>query len=91
MCGIFLQKFHTPLADVAFGHVCHTQEGQVVLKNNEPEVGEGILDLHTVKELYAAIDRVGEFLLQKHLLKRAGDVMRAIQDRHIAELCALFD
>ena len=55
---VFLQKAHAPLADVAFWHIRHAQEGKVIPIGGKAQIGKRILDFHAVKKLHAAENSV---------------------------------
>ena len=90
LCGVLFEERHAPLTDVPLRHVADSPKGEVVLVGDHPQVGERVFDLHAVEELGAAVDGVGEFLLQEKLLDGSCEVMGPVEDRHVLVLPAVF-
>ena len=80
---VLLQKCHPPLPKIPLGDVDDPPEGKVVLVGNHPQVREGVLDFHTVKELDAAVNRIGDLLSQQDFLHRPGHIVGPVEHRHV--------
>ena len=85
LVGVFAQEGHAALAEIALRRVRRAQEGKVVAVAEHAQIRKRVLDLHAVEKLHAAVDRIGQLLLQKQLLEAAGDVVRAVEHRDIAQ------
>ena len=60
-------------------------ERKVVIECNHPQIGNDILDFHTLIELHAAKDFIGNALLNKLSLDDTGKEAGAVQDSKIGE------
>ena len=61
--GIFFQKCHTPFPHVPLRHIDNAPEGKIVPVGDHPQVTEGVLNLHTIVKLDAAVNRIRNFFL----------------------------
>ena len=67
-----LERFHDALADAARRHVDHAPQADVVVRiDDEPHVGERVLDLLALVEPDAADDLVGDAFAHQRVLDRA--------------------
>ena len=88
--GVFLQKGHAPLAQIALRHVGDPPEGQVVFIGDDAQIAEGVLDFLAAKKLDAAVYDVGYVFLQQRFLHSPRHVMGPVQDGHVLVRHAAF-
>ena len=77
-----LERLHHALADAARRHVDHPAQADVVVRvDDQPHVGERVLDFLALVEPDAADDLVGEPLAHQRVFNRARLRVGAIEHR----------
>ena len=88
--GERLERGDRRVADAALGRVHHAAERDHVLRvDQQPQVGEHVLDLLALIEPHAAEDPVVRADAHEHVLEHAALRVRPVEDRHVGEPVAL--
>jgi|GEM_PF-1450627 len=89
LAGSIAHLFQGLLADAARRHVHHPLEGRVVVAEaGEVEVGEHVLDLGALEEAQAAVDAVGQLLVDQRLFQHPRLGVGAVEDRGVGQRLA---